>query len=109
MISVLFIPADADQPITVRECAADWDALYAMVGGGPSEVDLPETGCSMFCNGSGKLLGLEHNHRATLLADQFDPGFAQRDYIAGDALVYGESVDEENPSSASEDFLARGR
>lgn len=106
-ITVLFIPADDSQPLQTREVKASWSALYELVGGGPSEVDLPDTGCSMFCNGSGKLLKMDTNHRATLLADQFQAGFAARDYVAGDAIVFGESTDGKLPSGASAEFLNR--
>ena len=100
-IRVLVIPADESEPVRLEEVPASWRALYRLVGGSVSLVDLPDTGAGMFVDGNGKLPPvLPRNRRAEILTG------LTGDWLAGDVVIYGGSANDPHPSDAPEALLA---
>jgi hypothetical protein len=116
MIQLLFIPADESLPLTIREVPQNWTAVYDLVGGSVDLLGLGDSGCSMFVDSRGKLPPQSPpNARALVFANSHVPPeianspmaeFALVDWIAGDAVIFGDPVGEqEEPQSASVGYL----
>lgn len=88
MVQGLFIPADSERPLEVRNFDS-LDDYQAAVGGWIEAVDVPPLGASLYVNEEGLLRQLPFNSRATFLWWYELPHVRQHAMLVGDALMVG--------------------
>lgn len=66
MVTALFIPADEDRDLQLREVQR-FEDLQAAVGGWAEPVDIPQLGVTVYVNEEGLLRHLPFNGRAPFL------------------------------------------
>lgn len=112
MVSGIVIPADADQPIELRNFTG-LDDYRAAVDGWIEAIDLLDLGVTIYVNEEGLLRHLPFNSRASFLWWYHVPSARQSAMLVGSAVVVGlpgrngESTDV--PDAARELLLSPGR
>ena len=89
MVKGIFVPADEEQPLEVRDFNGLSD-YQAAVSGLIEPMQLERPSASLFLNEEGKLMGLPKNRRSTLLLWLHNTRWRGADVLKGDAVVVGE-------------------
>ena len=103
MKKIVFIPADAANPVMIKDLELTLKEMQALVSGGEGglvecvELSGQLRGYDLWVNEEGLLIGLPFNRRATGLADQ---------HIVGDAFVTG-GPDENGETLGLTDLAAK--
>lgn len=109
LIQVIYIPADTQQPVAVRELASDdVKAMQRLTGGMFEPVTVDET-TAVFFNETGDLTGLPSNPRANAFLNVY--GLDNHGYgFYGDAFIAGTAGLEYRtaPDAVTEWFRAMG-
>lgn len=112
MVTGIVIPADADQPIELRDFAG-LDDYRAAVDGWIEAIDLLDLGITIYVNEEGLLRHLPFNSRASFLWWYHVPTARQLAVLVGDAVVTGlpnrNGVDTDLPASANALLLSTSR
>ncbi|WP_405217767.1 DUF3846 domain-containing protein [Agrococcus sp. Ld7] len=109
MVSGIYVPADADQPLEQREFAT-FDDLAAAVDGWTTTVDLLDLGVTIYVNEEGLLRHLPFNSRASFLWWYHVPRTRQQAMLVGNAVLVGlpgrDGKDTDLPDAVRELLLA---
>ncbi len=87
MVTALFIPADEDRNLELREVQR-FEDLQTAVGGWAEAVDIPQLGVTVYVNEEGLLRHLPFNSRALFLRWFHEPR-SRKSMLVGDALITG--------------------
>lgn len=88
MVRGIYVPADGDEPLEVREFSGLEDYQRA-VEGWIEPVDVPELGITIYVNEEGLLRHLPFNSRATFLWWYHVPTARQSAMLVGNAVIVG--------------------
>lgn len=88
MVTGIVIPADAEQPLELREFTKLED-YQAAVGGWIEAVDVHALGVTIYVNEEGLLRHLPFNSRASFLWWYHVPEARQKTMLVGDAVMVG--------------------
>lgn len=88
MVTGLFIPADADEPVEAREFK-DITEYQLAVGGWLEAIEISALGTTVFVNEEGRQRRLPFNSRATFLWWYHEPTTRNVTMLVGDAIVVG--------------------
>lgn len=87
MVTGLFIPADAEQHLEIREVTGLGD-LQEAVDGWIEAVDIPQFGVTIYVNEEGLVRRMPFNSRASFLWWHHEPR-SRRSMLVGDAILVG--------------------
>lgn len=87
MVKAVFIPADADLKVEVRE-AEGFEALKTAVGGWVEAIDVDSLGITIYINEEGRVRHLPFNSRASFLWWYYVPRNRPA-MLVGDVIVVG--------------------
>lgn len=88
MVQGIYIPADADDAVELREFAGLRDYQDA-VGGWIEAVDIPSLDITIYVNEEGLIRHLPFNSRASFLWWHHVPGSRQSSMLVGNAVIVG--------------------
>jgi hypothetical protein len=93
MAKGIFIPADEDRPLEIRNFDGLSDYQTA-VGGLIEPMNLDRPSSTLYLNEEGKLIGLPKNRRSTLLLWLHNTRWRGADVLKGDAVLIGSPDDD---------------
>lgn len=104
MVKGIYLPADENAPLEVREFG-DYTDYQAAVGGLIDAVDLYDIGATIYVNDEGLVIHLPFNSRATFLWWLHAPQARNQAYLVGDALVVGIPDDDGETTNIPDELL----